>query len=486
MPTLYTCPTCLNDFSQKSKWEAHTKSKKCKPSQAVAQLLESAAIKIETMKDSTGSFRENSLKMNKALSHEDRQKQGIFFTPKKARELIFQKFDELHVLPKQILEPSFGSGEFLQDLKEKYPDASIVGVEFNKTLFDSVSIPGVTLVHSDFLTFPDTWQFDCIVGNPPYFVTEQANPECMIGRPNIYVAFLHKCLKYHLEPNGYLAFVLPTSLFNCSYYEPMRNYIANHCTIHYVEKLDVKYYQTAQDTMMILLQNKVDPTGKFLVKRNGSCYISPSYLSLQKELQGSATLRDLGFEVKTGDVVWNQVRDGKDPSKRQKPTKKEKEKGMTEGKPYPDIGELVDSDGVLVIYDTNIVDGKLILGNIQDKEKKQYVKGFNKKEREEYTTSDGIVKSHLVQKTPITEPTILVTRGHGNSYRFNYVLVKDKEFYAENHVNMILAKTPQAKQRVEAVYKALGDPRTSRFVEKFVGNGAVSATELETVIPIFL
>jgi hypothetical protein len=185
------------------------------------------------------------------------------------------------------------------------------------------------------------------------------------------------------------------------------------------------------------------------------------------------------------------VRDGKDPSKRQKPTKKEKEKGMTEGKPYPDIGELVDSDGVLIIYDTNIVDGKLVIGNLQEKGEKgqgknQYVKGFNNKEREEYISSDGTVKSHLVKKTPITGPTILVTRGHGNAYRFNYVLVKDKEFYAENHVNMIVAKTAEAKQRVEAVYKALGDPRTARFVEQFVGNGAISATELETVIPIFL
>jgi hypothetical protein len=460
MPTLYTCSTCLKDFTQKSKQEHHVQSKKCKPSQAVTQLLESSpSLKIETMKDSTGSFRENSLKMNKSLHKDIRQEQGIFFTPKKARDLVFQKLDELHASPTQILEPSFGSGEFLQDLKDNYPEASIVGVELNKELYESVSIPGTTLVNSDFFTIPEAWKFDLIVGNPPYFVTKQKNPECMTGRPNIYVAFLYKCLKQHLVTDGYLAFVLPTSLFNCSYYEPMRKYIAQHCTIQYVEKLDVKYYQTQQDTMMILLQNKPDPTHKYLVNCSSSVYISPSYLSLQKELQGSSSLQQLGFEVKTGEVVWNQVRDGKDPTKLQ-------QSGPKKDKPFPNIGELVDSEGILVIYDTNIVNGTLVVGNIQDKEKKQYIKNFKKK--------------------PVNEPTILVTRGHGNAYRFNYVLVKDKEFYAENHVNMILAKTQEAKQKVDALYKALGDPRTCRFIEQFVGNGAISATELATVIPIFL
>jgi hypothetical protein len=31
-----------------------------------------------------------------------------------------------------------------------------------------------------------------------------------------------------------LAFIIPTSLYNCSYYQPMRNYIQKHTTIKYV------------------------------------------------------------------------------------------------------------------------------------------------------------------------------------------------------------------------------------------------------------
>jgi tRNA G46 methylase TrmB len=64
--------------------------------------------------------------------------QGIFFTPKKARDLLFDQLEEIGVRPRRILEPSFGSGEFLYDAMERYPDAEIIGVEKNQELFDAM------------------------------------------------------------------------------------------------------------------------------------------------------------------------------------------------------------------------------------------------------------------------------------------------------------------------------------------------------------
>jgi adenine-specific DNA-methyltransferase len=52
----------------------------------------------------------------------------------------------------------------------------------------------------------------------------------MTGRGNIFVQFIYKCLTEHLKENGILAFVLPTSFYNCSYYSPCRNYIRNNCS----------------------------------------------------------------------------------------------------------------------------------------------------------------------------------------------------------------------------------------------------------------
>jgi hypothetical protein len=428
--TNYSCETCLKDFKQKSQFDRHKERKR--PCKAPTVINET----IKTIIDSNRSFREISEKLNKSLSKETRKEQGIFFTPKKARDLLFEEFDKLGVKPKKILEPSFGSGEFIEDSLNKYPEASITGVEYNETVYKAYKNPKATLIHEDFLKYSSSTKFDTIIGNPPYFLIKDKNPKCMIGRPNIYVAFLYKCLETHLDDNGFLGFVLPTSLFNCSYYEPMRRYISDYCTIHFVKTLDVQYYETQQDTMLIILQKTKDPNQSYIFKRNSSTYISPHYKELNALVKDAKTIKDLNLYVKTGDVVWNQ----------------EKEK-------------LADS-GTLLIYSTNIVNGELVLNNIKSKEKKQYIKEFHKK--------------------PIEGRAILVNRGYGNvEYKFNYVVVNEKKFYAENHVNMILPKNRDAGNSLEIVKKSFEDERTSDFIKYFLGNGAMSKTEIERVLPIF-
>ena len=381
-------------------------------------------------------FRENSDKLNKTLSKEIRKKQGIYFTPKKARNLLFETLKD--VKPKNILEPSFGSGEFLDDVIEHYPKGKVVGVEYNETIFKSYTTKSknLTLVNTDFLKYNSDIKFDLILGNPPYFVIKEKNANFMVGRANIYVAFLYKCLTEHLTDNGYLAFVLPTSLYNCSYYEPMRKYIAENCSILFVQTLDVEYYETQQDTMLLVLQKKKDETHNYLFLRNNMYYISPYAKELSELVKDTKTISELGLKVKTGDVVWNQNK------------------------------EILADSGTLLIYNTNIVDGKLVLNNIKSKEKKQYIKGFH--------------------KTPISGKAILVNRGYGNiDYKFNYVMVDMKEFYAENHVNMILPKTKKSEKNLDLVKKSFEDKRTEEFLKKFIGNGAMSKTEIEKVMPVF-
>ena len=305
-------------------------------------------------------FRDLSNTLNKELSKEIRQNQGIFFTPKKARDLLF---DKLAYTPTNILEPSFGSGEFIEDAILRYPNSKITGVEFNEKIFKSYKNDKVSLIHNDFMKYKSDTKFDCIIGNPPYFVIKEKNTKCMIGRPNIYVAFLYKCLELHLADKGVLAFILPTSLYNCSYYEPMRKYIYDNCSIEFVETLDVKYYETGQDTMLIVIKKEKDSSHQYFYKN----YITPYYQELNELVIGTTTIKDLGLFVKTGDVVWNQEKDK------------------------------LSNEGTLLIYSTNIVDGTLVLDNILSNklEKKQYIKDYH--------------------KTPIKGKAILVNRGYGNA-----------------------------------------------------------------------
>jgi adenine-specific DNA-methyltransferase len=429
------CSTCGKEFANKSSLSKHAQRKNpCKaPSILIQTVLEKAGIPSEPLTE----FREASTKFNKSMTKEDRLDQGIFFTPKKARDILFKQLAELNITPSVILEPSFGTGEFLLDAKRLYPSATLLGVEKNEDLFKSLTCPGASLTCCDFLEWKG--KADLIIGNPPYFVVKNTtkNSSCMTGRPNIYVLFLHKCLTEHLSPKGFLAFIIPTSLYNCSYYQPMRDYIQKHTTIHYLETLNKPgFYETGQETMLIILQN-TKLHDNYIYKPSDNIYISPFYKELQTISENSVTLRSLGLASKTGNIVWNQIKDS-----------------LSEN-----------PDHTLLIYASNISDCKLTINNLKGGQKKQYVKDSKK------PTLDG--------------PVILIERGYGNSFSFNSVLVHNKKFYAENHVNVIYPTTPDSAKNLERVLKSFQDSRTLDFARKFCGNGTISSTDLETIIPIF-
>jgi hypothetical protein len=85
-----------------------------------------------------------------------------------------------------------------------------------------------------------------------------------------------------------------------------------------------------------------------------------------------------------------------------------------------------------------------------------------------------------------------MNRGYGNgTYNMNVMLVKDNinghnEFYAENHVNVIYPITEHAKNNIDKVYQYLLSAENKEYIVKFTGNGAMSKTEIETMLPISL
>lgn len=387
-------------------------------------------------------FRETSKRFNASIDKQSRLEQGIFFTPKKARDVLFEKLKEIHISsPKTILEPSFGTGEFILDAREAYPDARIIGVEKNVDLFNSIECAaGCELFNADFLEWDVGRKVELILGNPPYFVIpKDKRDKLMTGRPNIYILFLYKCISQHLGPGGILAFIIPTSIYNCSYYQPMRNYIRDNCTIRYLETLNKPgFFETGQETTLIILEKTVSSDRKYLYEsKSGKTYISPYYQELNSLTQTATTITELGLGVKTGSIVWNQIPDN-----------------------------MADA-GTLLIHASNISNSRLTLDNIPaTKKRKQYVTGITK------PTLDG--------------PVILTDRGFGNKFKMNAVYVDNlRGFYAENHINVIYPKTPESAVNLTRVIESFKDERTAKFVSLFIGNGSISATDLETIIPIF-
>ena len=92
---------------------------------------------------------------------------GQFMTP----DIISNDMIDNNTYTGLIIEPSFGEGSFLNKLEIKYPLTTILGVEYDKDLFDKFA--GIsTIYNQSFYQFQlsdtITYEFISFVGNPPY------------------------------------------------------------------------------------------------------------------------------------------------------------------------------------------------------------------------------------------------------------------------------------------------------------------------------
>lgn len=403
-------------------------------------------------------FSKLSIDLEGGLDKNLKKEHGVFFTPKTYRTYVIQKcqhyFGDRH--PETILEPSFGSGEFIADIAKVYPSASIVGVEYNPAIFDRVqtarkelglSSEQIKLINQDFLEYRTNDIYDLIIGNPPYVVMKQRPKEykdIITGRTNLYCLFIYKCIQM-LKEDGLLAFVLPHSICNTSYYNSLRKYICEQCDVYDMYDLSEKalFNHTSQATLSLILRKngkkKVKEDNPFIVTYEDRAMFNINAEYINKRLDKCQNLYQLGIGVKTGNVVWNEHK-----------SKLTNERGK----------------GTLLIYSSNVKNGKVVL---EEKEhKKQYID---------------------IDREKIYPPIVLVNRGYGNSaYRLNPALIEDYEqgFFVENHINVLYPFNENGRKNLKKVYAYLCGTDCQEYIKKFTGNGAMSKTEIQYLLPICL
>lgn len=405
-------------------------------------------------------FNSISNELTQIISKADKKSNGIFFTPKTYRQTLLCQVNRYIEQQENIkvLEPSFGSGEFILDVVHSCSNAQVTGVEINDTMYNTfrnslqscgLDSSNIILHNMDFLQFTTQDKFDLIIGNPPYVVVKTKSVPSEFktitsGRPNLYCWFLYKCVGL-LKDNGVLGFVIPNSILNTAYYDLLRRYIHKECDIlDIIHFKDRKFMETDQDTIGLILRKTKESlrSTRYIVDYNRLLF-SVHYEFLKEKLSKGKNLQELGFNVKTGSIVWNQVKN-----------------------------DLTDdaSQGTLLIYSSNFKNGRFEELK-HSKEKKQYIKSTKPKDK---------------------GPVILMHRGYGNGpYNMNCLLIKDNvngevEFYAENHVNVIYPITEEAKETIELVYNYLLSDENKEYIMKFTGNGAMSKTEIETILPVSL
>jgi adenine-specific DNA-methyltransferase len=392
------------------------------------------------------------------FTQNEKKSDGIFFTPP---NIITNIIERIKLIPdflvRSILEPSCGSGEFFHYLNNNFENIDITGIEKNTRIYEQIQHKfiennNISIFHRDFLLWDliNENKFDLIIGNPPYFVVSKSEVDesfydLIDGRPNIFVLFLIHALQ-KLQDNGVLAFVLPLNFINCIYYSKIRKHIyENFAIIDILECNDDNFMDTKQDTIVFILQKKLDKSenNRFaLLKNNDIVFNTPSKIDLISNLyHGAVSLYSMGFDVKVGTVVWNQCKD-----------------------------ILTDDDTkTRLIYSGDIKNNSLDLVNYKDPSKKNYI-----------------------MKDGHTGPMLLLNRGYGKGkYTFSYCLVDmDTPYLIENHVISIRFRgsisREQLIEKYNKVIQSFCNEKTKTFVELYFGNNAINTTELKHVLPIYV
>lgn len=425
-----------------------------------------------------------SYKLTDTLDKHTKKQEGIFFTPPDTviKTLFYLK--KYLTKATHVLEPSFGSGEYIDRIYKQYPTIeNIVGIEANHTIYQEIikkypreEYPNLTLLHMDFLKYFSSTEtnqltekdkYDVIVGNPPYFVMKKSDvdksyTQYFDGRPNIFILFIIHSL-HLLKKDGVLSFILPKNFLNSIYYEKTRRYIYHNYTIIRLENCNDMYIETKQETILLIVQNRtplrtnnLNKNDKYsLHKNNITLFGTPTDIQqLQILYESSTNISNLGFTVKVGSVVWNQVK-----------------------------SILTDDDTkTRLIYSSDIQNRQLYCKSYSNPAKKNYI-----------------------NKPGIQHPMLVINRGYGiGTYKFDYCLIDvDYPYLIENHLICILPKTNSSNhndttqndttqndrdeliEKYEQIMASFEDPRTEEFIHTYFGNNSINTTELNYIVPIY-
>lgn len=375
------------------------------------------------------------------LSKKEKKDYGIFFTPSEATDECVERVKKYYPSPIDVLEPSCGSGQFIDSVQRKMPLANITAVEYNDEIYDKIKGTYPDVIHDDFIDYVPQIKYDLIIGNPPYFVMKKDDVDRSYlthfdGRPNIFILFIIKCLGL-LKPKGTLCFVLPKNFLNCIYYDKTRKYIFTNFVVQDIFQPSGKYIDTQQDTIVIIVQNIPSvKTSPFVIHMsNYTIFGTPvGICELTKIKTNSTTLGKMGFSVSVGKTVWNQHK--------------------------PSLTS--DASKTRLVYSSDIKCGKVGIVTYKNTEKKNYI-----------------------NKPGGTGKVLLVNRGYGvGEYKFEYCLYNgDRPYLVENHLMCIHGPDDGS---YEKIVSSFDDPRTKKFIVTYFNNNAINTSELANIFPIFI
>jgi len=226
-------------------------------------------------------YEENTAKQHKA-------KYGQFFTPKSIVEYLIKSTNYKNTYT--VADISCGTGRFLLGVVEKLVSsgAELRGIQdkvfgfdidpilvrialanvrgylaindYNITLDTAFNIECKNSLENVDGLFFEKYEFDCILGNPPYL---KASPKKNLGHPNLYASFVEAGVNY-LKKGGRLGYIIPKSFVSGAYFSRLRQILSDEVSTEEVVTIyerDNAFSNVLQEQVLLTIQNST-PTHK--------------------------------------------------------------------------------------------------------------------------------------------------------------------------------------------------------------------------------
>lgn len=202
-------------------------------------------------------------------------------------------------------------------------------------------LPKDVITVIDSLSYSDEAKYDLVVGNPPYGkVTLESDlrvkyARSLYGHANLYGLFTDLALRL-VKPSGVVAYLTPTSFLGGQYFVALRALLTREATpvsFEFISDRDGVFDDVLQETLLTTFKVglrgcgakicSVIPKGlnaakaeyitNISVPSGGEPWLIPrkksEALFVKKIKTMSGRLKDLGFVVSTGQLVWNRFKD---------------------------------------------------------------------------------------------------------------------------------------------------------------------------------
>lgn len=302
------------------------------------------------------------------MSQGRRKRLAAFFTPPHVGNALIERL-EVHGLNSakaRILDPACGGAAFLVPLCQRAARSGAPNSQILENIRGIEIEPGLTALSRAFVKaslrethVPEQQlndmvmrgnalansfgEYDAVVSNPPYGRVYRPSSRILAyGEPviadkyvNTYALFCLLALRA-LRPGGLAGLIIPTSFLSGPNFKRLRSYLRAHADVLelvMIEKRSELFLDVTQDTCMLLLRKKriedpptvvpacgvLHPTGvEFfdeplgLPRTGDEEWVLPSTRPESSlDLLGGEfhTLRDYGYEVRSGYFVWNREKD---------------------------------------------------------------------------------------------------------------------------------------------------------------------------------